>query len=236
MAKYICQESQHNKVWEYIQNGGTVTFKWGRVGGTTQEKTKNFGSSFSAQDEINRLIREKQGKGYKLVNDTQLKKEVDLAQSLGTRFKVSKIQWVRRKGNELVSMLNYDASQYVYVEVMNSWTKATNFYLLHKDNSWVLSGVSSISDIGETKYRYSNMYEIKDQTVLAVRNYLKELFAKVVEALKTVKVGGLGLRKLFDDSTNATPQEVEDLSVDFAGAEKGVISKFATMGMRVLEL
>jgi len=63
--KFVCTESDfgnqgHNKVWQIIvEDDGSLTTEYGRVGDNLQSTTKNFGSKEAALDEAERLINKK---------------------------------------------------------------------------------------------------------------------------------------------------------------------------------
>lgn len=58
------REGKSQKFWEIEINGNSVTTRWGRIGSNGQSKTKEFADSDKAQAEYDKLIQEKQGKGY----------------------------------------------------------------------------------------------------------------------------------------------------------------------------
>jgi predicted DNA-binding WGR domain protein len=58
-----------SRFWEVSQNGSWVTIRFGRIGSEGQTpKTKNLGSFKKASAYIQKLIREKTGKGYVAVS------------------------------------------------------------------------------------------------------------------------------------------------------------------------
>lgn len=63
MRRFEFREGASNKFWEIELEGGSFTVRWGRVGATPQEKTKSPGAA-KAQQEHDKLVREKLGKGY----------------------------------------------------------------------------------------------------------------------------------------------------------------------------
>ncbi|HTQ45008.1 MAG TPA: WGR domain-containing protein [Polyangiaceae bacterium] len=62
--RFVCTEDGSNKFWEGSVEGNSVTTRWGKVGTSGQTKTKAFASPEAAQGELEKLIREKVGKGY----------------------------------------------------------------------------------------------------------------------------------------------------------------------------
>src|SRR5579883_461268 len=184
---YICSEEQHNKFWSYEVDGTSVTTRWGRVGLDGQSKTEELGSGAAVQKFINKKVREKEGKGYKLVTKEKLAEEEATAEELGTRKKIKLIQWVSRKGDELTFLSAYDPKQYIYVEVLHSWNKSIERFLLSKTSSWVIEGGVTEEDRTIT---VGNLRELigSHPAVDVVRKTLRKMAETVREALKTVKV------------------------------------------------
>ena len=217
-GRYICQEDNHNKVWEYLVQGANVVYKWGRLGAAMQSKTKSYTSSYAAQSDVSKLVSEKLNKGYKAVSDEVVEKEVKLARMLGTGCKIGKMKFVSVKGKNMVSLREYDPAQYVYVEILNSYTRQVTSYLLNKEKSWQLYNVVS----GGGPMSFGQQVETNLSTVKAVRTYLKDMFRKVEVAIAKATVGvgaGLGMRKLFDDEEMDTEAEQEMVSA-FVGLGK----------------
>jgi predicted DNA-binding WGR domain protein len=244
---YICSENQSNKFWSYEQNGSSVTFKWGRVGRDAETLTKDFGSDYGAQREIEKKIKEKTKKGYKLIDEKKLQQETETAKDLGTKYKIKRLLWVNKEGDTLNQLDQYDAKKFVYVEVIDSYSKgeavgqkAITRLLLSKTESFVLD--DGLTEIGRS-FTINGLRATAGEAArfsTAVRKILRRMSEVVAEALKTVKFASLGKRKLFDDDDSATSSvpEVESVlsKIDSAGFERGVINKFASLGQRVLDL
>ena len=64
------------KFWEVTVSGNTLTVRLGRTGSAGQEKSKAFATPALAQGEQDKLIAEKQGKGYKEVGPRSSAKDV----------------------------------------------------------------------------------------------------------------------------------------------------------------
>jgi len=245
MAKhnYVCQEDHHNKSWSYEEIGSDqVRIQWGRVGETGQEQIKDFGSQSARDRFIDKKVAEKEAKGYKLVTSEQLQQEVKTAQELGTQNKIGRIQWVSRMGNNLTFIGNYDPTRYVYVEILNSWTKETTRLLLNKTDSLILEG--EIQEEGrKIKFGRADVASGEGHKfVEAVRAYLKRLYSKVKEVM-SVKFAAIGARKLnLGDDEDENEQSVAPVmqevysTVAEAGASQQVVAKFAALGHRVLDL
>ncbi|MCE9667170.1 WGR domain-containing protein [Myxococcus stipitatus] len=69
MPRYEFKEGSSNKFWEITLEGDSFTAKWGRIGTEGQEKTQSFDSEEAARKEYEKLIREKEKKGYELVGE-----------------------------------------------------------------------------------------------------------------------------------------------------------------------
>lgn len=233
---YLCSEEHHNKYWSYSINGTSVTIKWGRVGGKGTSQVKNFNSDYDLQQFIADKIEEKEGKGYKAASQQKLKEEVSTAKTLGLQNKIHRMLWMSRKGNDLAQLDAYDPKQFVYVEVLNSWSKEMTRLLLAKDETWMVAG--GISEY-ERNISVNGMNHLDPSHAFsrAVRDILKRMSQVVAEVMKTVKFAAVGSRSLFDDSVVEAPDVQMALSqIDSSGFEKSVISKFASMGSRMLEL
>jgi predicted DNA-binding WGR domain protein len=235
-------KGSHNKFWSYDINGGTVTYKWGRVGRTPQSKVK----SYSDRDH-QKLIQEKLGKGYKPSSQQKLKDEVATAQELGTQYKIKTIKFVRRQdatSNTLHRLDRYDPKHHVLVEIINSWKKSVTRLLLSKDETLeVIGGVTEAGEMIGVNGLVQPM-GAAHSFAGAVRNYLKRLSQAVTAIVKKVSFAALG-RSLFDDDADdaeqnagtisASPSYLEAIaSIDSSGVDSSVISTFASMG-RALE-
>jgi len=232
---YINTKDQSNKFWSYEINGTDVHVKWGRIGGSSDEQMKSFKSDAEVQKFINKKVREKEKKGYKKESKQKLQKETKTAHALGHQHKIKRMLWVSKNDKKLTQIDNYDPNQFVYVEILNSWSKKMTRLLLSKDTDWMIQG--SITEVDREihagnlkKLGYSSFAE-------AVRTVLKEMAEVIAEALKTVKFGAAGVRNLFDDDTKPVKGVSEALaSIDTAGFDTSVVHTFAAMGARTLEL
>jgi hypothetical protein len=135
----------------------------------------------------------------------------------------------------LTKIPDYDPSSYVYVEVLNSWDKEITRLLLSKTESFHVNGGTSEEG---NKIRFAALVSYHNRDfVQAIRNILKKLSAKVIEVIKTVKFGAMGVRNLFDDDSESN----KDLTtvcnaIDMSGVNRQVVSRFAALGSRVLDL
>lgn len=64
MRRLICEEGGSSKFWEGRVEGATLTVRFGKLGTAGQTKEKSFRDAASAQKELEKLVREKLGKGY----------------------------------------------------------------------------------------------------------------------------------------------------------------------------
>jgi len=237
---YINNENQSNKFWSYSVSGTTVTCKWGRVGNEPDKVVKKFSSSYEVDKFVNQKIKEKEKKGYKLVSKEKLEEEKTTAKELGTRNKIKTMLFCSKNGNKITELNAYDPGQYVYVEVLDSWSKSMTRLLLSKNESWMIDSDSTIVKTGRTISANSlSAIGSNDTFVVAVRNVLKRMSAQVVQVLKSIKFAALGARNLFDDDEETTP--VPEVSaalstIDSSGFDQSVINKFASMGARALDL
>jgi predicted DNA-binding WGR domain protein len=242
MPMYLCQDDKSgsgsgkaaNKFWSYDKQGTDVLVKWGRVGLKGQEKFHSFGSAAAQQKFIDKKVREKTRKGYALTDDKQMKKEKKIADLMGHQYKISRMQWVNKRGTKLNFILDYDPKEYVYVEVLNSWTKDVVRLLLGKKESFQIEGVAEMN----RKIEYDYESRSNSGFVKGVREALKELARKVTEAV--VKFAAVGVRKLSldDDEEDEGYEPVLAPVFEAVGnsASKQVVSKFAALGERTLDL
>lgn len=236
MAIYKCQTEQHNKWWEYQINGLTVTYRWSRIGATKIDSTvKTFSSSAAMHAHIAAKVREKEGKGYVLSDAEDLANEFKTAQALGVENKIQRLLWVDRKGKRLNKINAYDPDRYIFVEILNSWSKAVTRLLLSRTQSWVLEG--SITEMGQT-IAIGDINPVHGKAIQfaqAVRQKLKEMAEVVTSVFKTVKVAALGARNLFDDNDQPTVA-IDMTQFTNKGMNTQLVSKFAALGTRALEL
>ncbi|MFP2906114.1 WGR domain-containing protein [Pyxidicoccus sp. 3LFB2] len=69
MPRYEFKEGSSSKFWQITLSDNTFTTRWGRIGTDGQEKTQTFDSAAAAQKEYDKLVREKEKKGYELVGE-----------------------------------------------------------------------------------------------------------------------------------------------------------------------
>jgi predicted DNA-binding WGR domain protein len=238
MAKEIYHNTSENsnKFWAYEIDGKSVTITWGRVGLEGESQQKSFDSSYDLDAFVQKKIREKEKKGYKKITEQKLKKETKTADALGSQNKIQRMLWVSRKDKKLSQIDAYDPKQFVYVEILNSWSKKMTRLLLAKEETWMLDeGITeSGRDLymnGAQKLGYSNFAD-------AVRNVLKEMAEVVAAALKTIKFAAVGARDLFGDGNSGPAPDYSEVlaNIDSSGFDKSVMSKFCALGARSLDL
>ncbi len=242
MPTYICKEHEDrgeatNAFWKYELEGNTgVTIRFGRIGLKGQEAKKSFDSQSARDKYVNDKIREKTRHGYQLSNEETLAKETQTAKELGTQYKIRRIQWVARKGSKLNFILNYEPTQWVYVEILNSWKGDVTRLILSKTESLQIEGTAESNRVIE----FDSVQSAPSDFAKAVRNYLRSLAKKVVAvAQKFAAMGNRALDLGFGDSDDEEPtQQAADLyeQVAESGATAQVISKFGGLGERMLEL
>lgn len=235
MPIFINRENQSNKYWKYEVNGLSVHVSWGRIGGTSESQVKTFSSQGGMHAFISDKVSEKLRKGYREASENELKKEVQTAKSLGIENKIQRLLWVELSGRTLRLLNAYDPAKYVYVEVLNSWSKEITRLLLSRSGSWQLS--DSISEFDRT-ISFDTRRPVsgeRERFANTVRQMLRDMAVTVTEALKTVKFAAVGARNLFDSETGGV--EVPELDeIAAPGFDRQVISKFAALGQRTLEL
>ncbi len=68
MRRYEFVEGSSSKFWEIELEGESFTTRWGRIGTDGQEKTQDFDSEAEARKAHDKVIAEKEKKGYRLVS------------------------------------------------------------------------------------------------------------------------------------------------------------------------
>lgn len=227
----ICKADQHNKYWSYEINGLTVLVKWGRIGGQQESQTKTFPDTYERDKFIAQKMREKVKKGYQEVDQTTMEKEVEVAKILGHQYKVARIEYVDKKGDQLRVINQYDPNKGIYAEVLNSWSKDVTRLYLTKTESYEIVGFAELK--GSRVLAFDQLVSPDRSFVKGVREYLKRLAVKVAEVV-TQKFAALGVRALGDEMPTNVP-DIE-LAVNEPGASGQVVSKFAALGMRALDL
>lgn len=242
MPMYLCQNDKSgsgsgkaaNKFWSYEEQGTDVLVKWGRVGLDGQQKLHSFGSRSEQQKFIDKKVREKTRKGYALTDQKQMAKEKKIADLMGHQNKIGRMQWVRKRGKKLNFILEYNPSEFVYVEILNSWSKEVTRLLLSKDKSFQIEGVAEF----DRKIEYDYERAPDSGFVRGVREALKELARKVSEAV--VKFAAVGVRSLSlgddDEDEGYEPVLAPVFEAVGSSASKQVVTKFAALGARTLDL
>ena len=64
MRRFELTEGASAKFWEVAREASSVTTRWGRIGTAGQTQTKPFASEDAADAALEKLVREKLGKGY----------------------------------------------------------------------------------------------------------------------------------------------------------------------------
>ena len=231
---YTCAEKQHNKVWSADTDGLQVTIEWGRIGDDPQQQIKTFGSDFELQTFLNKKIQEKLKKGYKLSSDKELDKQVDIAAKLGRKNKITKMEFVSRKGTFSFPILTaYDPDRWVYLEVMDSWSKEVNRFVISKTESYRMIDVSFEDRMIECGSLGSD-----GTWGRTLRDVLQLLMAQI-SVIVTRKLGALGVRRLNlggnDIPSSDVVQEVFT-EMQVSAVSEQVFSKLAGLGTRKLAL
>lgn len=71
MRRYEFVEGSSKKFWEIELEGESFTTRWGRIGTDGQEKTQDFDSAADARKAHDKLVAEKEKKGYRLVGSDE---------------------------------------------------------------------------------------------------------------------------------------------------------------------
>jgi hypothetical protein len=121
---------------------------------------------------------------------------------------------------------------------MDSWSKGVTRLLISRNENWEIRGSISEASRHISFDNRGAVFGEKMNFVEAVRQRLKDLAITVTEAIKTIKFAAVGARNLFDDegteAAEATP--VFDNLAASSGLDRKVVSKFAALGQRTLDL
>ena len=237
-ATYINQEGSANKFWKYtILSNYHVQCEWGRLGLAGQSNEKPFSSRYSAEAFATKKVAEKAKKGYVEKTKTELKDEERTAQEIGTRNKISRMQWVRKKaGKKLQHINSYDPTEWVYVEIMDSWSKdIVARLILNKTESSRLTGVGESGTTITYGYESNGGRGFAD----AIRRKLRKL-AQTIQEVITIHLADMGVRNLglSDEPVNFTESDYFAITeaVGDSSASNEVICTLAAMGVRKLDL
>ncbi|WP_143137146.1 WGR domain-containing protein, partial [Burkholderia ubonensis] len=75
MRRFELIEGNSSKFWEVEQDGSGLNIRWGRIGTAGQSQTKSFADDAKARAALDKLVKEKAGKGYAEVAVAKLVKE-----------------------------------------------------------------------------------------------------------------------------------------------------------------
>jgi predicted DNA-binding WGR domain protein len=226
---YTQQDGSHNKFWSWERVGNNVVFKWGRIGRTPQSNKKPWSQSL-----VDKKVAAKLRKNYVLADEEKLEKEKKTADLLGTQNTISSLKWVNKVGKKLSGIPEYDPDKWVFVEIMNSWSKTKTHFLLSSSDSDELHGVK----IRGNTISYTSAAKSHSRFVTGVREYLKGIAQKVRKVIQDV-FAQLGTRKLDglmdddEDTMETAKKEIKKLMTD---VDDGVIDTFAALGTREIDL
>lgn len=246
---FVCQSGKSNKFWEYTLDGCKVTKRYGRIGGHVTEAPKTYYSEYAAkiaiEAEANKKLNPPPGKDqYVEVDREKLEKETEVAELLGTRYKIQRLEYLATQWDESHAMADVDVqfSQYydpacgVYVEILESWTKEVTYLLLNKKVSMTFRAGHATADGASLSMGWG----AGSSFVEGVRKWLRTL-RQVVEEV-AIQFGAIGARALsIDDDEPAISAPtmasiVKAAAAKSSGTNDQVLSKFAALGARMLDL
>jgi predicted DNA-binding WGR domain protein len=245
---FINKTGSSNKFWKfrYANAGQSVEKVWGRIGGHTDDQTKNFPSIYSAQRYAEAEISKKLRKGYTEQTAETLAEETDVAQTIGTRWKIDKVEFVgmpwnsgdHQSGQSFALSDTYMPKYGVYVSLLESWSKERVYMLINKDDAMQFRQASSDGmSVTMGTYHYA-----ESQFVSGIRKMIQNVYKVVEEAAVQFAAVGNRILDLGDGFASGaveldeeTKQVVHDVAIK-AGVSDMVVQKFAAMGARTLEL
>ncbi len=235
MPTYINRTGNSNKMWKYtFLPNSAARIEWGRIGLEGQEQIKEFGSDWERDRAIQKLVGEKLRKGYEESSEQDLRAEVKTAQTIGHKNKIARLEWVSLKGRIMSVLSDYDPSKYVYVEVMDSWSREVTRLLISKKETWEITGGVTESDRRITFGDRGGVFGDKIRFVEAVREKLKAMAVQVSAAISTITFAAIGKRNLFDDDGGETADvaPVLDNLVASSGMSRSLLGPSELRGPR----
>jgi predicted DNA-binding WGR domain protein len=245
---FINKTGSSNKFWKfrYVNDGKSVEKEWGRIGGRTDNQTKPFSLTSQAiryaEGEVSKKIR----KGYTEQTQETLAEETDVAQTIGTRWKIDKVEFVgsawdsreHQSGQSFTLSDTYIPRHGVYVSLLESWSKERVYMLINKVDAMQFRQASSNNiQVTMGSYHYA-----ESQFVNGIRKMIQNLYKVVEEA--GIQFAAVGARVLELDGVSGGPageldeetkQAFHAVAVK-AGVSDTVIQKFAALGARTLEI
>lgn len=242
---YKVQVNNRNAFWSYEYTGtSSVLFRWGRIGQTGQQKPKDFGDPYARDRAVEKKIAEQLRDGYQPETEEGLRKEIQVADALGTQYKIQHLHFpTGRIGNQFTLSKDYDPAEGVIVEIMNSWTKESEFLHLTRTDSIVLGGGRIIGRASSpTACTFTSTSPCKKEAwVRAIRKFIKDT-AKVVSKIILEQFGmvnrvldlGTPQEDIGFETTLVEMVRKQDTSSSMVGEQ--VLMSFAALGSRVLDL
>ena len=234
---YTNKTGSSNKFWKYrfSDDGKSVEKEWGRIGGRVDNQTKSFPSQFRAEHYVGQEVSKKLRKGYVEETAEQLQEQSEVAQTIGTRWKINRMEFLQPGtfGEQAEFSEEYYGSAGVFVEMLESWTKEKCYLLITKDEAKQYRHCNYISGGARLS---AQRYSPESKFVTGVRKAIRSLQEAVEQAL--VKFAAVGTRALdmgFDTSSSETKEAIK-LVAQKTGASTQVIEKFAAVGARLLEI
>ncbi len=227
---YHNKEGTSNKFWSYEVQGNNVLVRFGRVGLEGQQKLHEFGSPFSRDAFINKIVAEKEKKGYQEVAKDKLEQEKSLAESLGYRSKIEELKFVTvdGKNDDTVTITELDEPDYEYilVKTIDSWNKdadqGAKYYLISQKHGHLQLTPTSKSG----KYRYGTLHDHRIGP--AIIEYLKDQIVKITKIV-TAQFASFQGRILDDSDVTVVVAAYKASGKADAGISDQVLGKLATM-------
>ena len=226
---YINKNGDSNKFWTCEINNLNVTYEWGRIGSKISNKVKKYRDIYHLESEVYTKERTKRKEGYKSVTEKELQKEIEISTKIGAKYKVVEILWMKKSDYRFISTKKYNPNQYIYVGLINSWTKKIEHFLLsNKDSFKCGNGVNNVGIIYPR-----NITPIVDEiagNIKAIINIIEESTRPINN---TVKFAAVGVRVINGNKTSISSAPTINLN---SLASNNVIKKFASLGVRKLQL
>lgn len=150
------QTGDSNKFWiiEQIDNSYTVT--WGKIGTDGRTITKDFADFDDCNKEVEKIIKEKIGKGYTLITESsQIQETKEMTEELFWEI-IASFNWSKTGDDEAVLKLAINILASMTIEDIYKFDD------LLSEKLFQLDGITYASNIGEESYKGEGHYFSSD--------------------------------------------------------------------------
>jgi len=186
----IHNEGKHNKFWSYdIYNDYTVVCRWGRLGTKGQSNRKEFKSSWTAEDFATNKMGQKIRKGYKVVDDGQLKLAKIRGELVGPECKVVDLCFVEKESptyykkvnvSDHIALCNPDYDPLIFCKLRLTGNRGEYCLLIDTEKTYIISG--KCPSWNKAVIIMDNLEEIADDSPKVIKK-IGEKVPGIIESL-----------------------------------------------------